>query len=70
MGKSWQDLREASKNKDTDPYAFYNARNRNYDIFNIAHPFTGIHVTEKGFDMLEEYVYRLEKLLDMKFLLL
>jgi L-alanine-DL-glutamate epimerase-like enolase superfamily enzyme len=32
------------------------ARNRNYDTFNIAHPFTGIHVTEKGFDMLEKYV--------------
>lgn len=32
------------------------ARNRWYDIFNIAHPFTGIHITEKGFDMLEQYV--------------
>ncbi len=32
------------------------ARNRHYDIYNIAHPFTGIHVTEKGLDMLEQYV--------------
>ena len=31
-------------------------RNRSYDYYNIAHPFTGIHLTEKGFDMLEEYV--------------
>ena len=30
--------------------------NRAYDHNNIAHPFTGIHVTEKGFDALEEYV--------------
>ncbi|HEY4387822.1 MAG TPA: mandelate racemase/muconate lactonizing enzyme family protein [Ktedonobacteraceae bacterium] len=31
-------------------------RNRLYDINNIAHPFTGIRVTEKGFDLLDEYV--------------
>ena len=31
-------------------------RNRAYDINNIAHPFTHIHVTEKGFDILEQYV--------------
>lgn len=31
-------------------------RNRHYDLYNIAHPFTGIHVTEKGLDMLEQYV--------------
>ncbi|MFC4810564.1 mandelate racemase/muconate lactonizing enzyme family protein [Paenibacillus sp. GCM10023250] len=30
--------------------------NRHYDISNIPHPFTGIHVTEKGLDMLEQYV--------------
>ncbi|MBN2984085.1 MULTISPECIES: mandelate racemase/muconate lactonizing enzyme family protein [Cohnella] len=30
--------------------------NRHYDIYNIPHPFTGIHVTEKGLDMLEQYV--------------
>ena len=27
-----------------------------YDLFNVPHPFTGIHVTEKGLDVLEEYV--------------
>jgi len=31
-------------------------RSRSYDVFNIAHPFTGIQVTEKGFDVLEQYV--------------
>ena len=27
-----------------------------YDLNNIAHPFTGIHITEKGLDALEQYV--------------
>ena len=31
-------------------------RNRKYDQFNVMHPFTGLHVTEKGFDLLEQYV--------------
>ena len=31
-------------------------RNRAYDFENIPHPFTGIHLTEKGFDQLEQYV--------------
>jgi len=31
-------------------------RNRRYDLQNIPHSFTGVHVTEKGFDLLEEYV--------------
>lgn len=31
-------------------------RNRWYDIQNIAHPFTGVQVTEHGFDILEQYV--------------
>ena len=26
-----------------------------YDLFNTAHPFTGIHLTEKGLDFLENY---------------
>ena len=32
------------------------ARNRAYDAYNIAHPFTGITITEKGLDKLEQYV--------------
>jgi len=44
------------KNKGDDPLVKKYARNRNYDYYNIAHPFTGIHITEKGFDILEQYV--------------
>lgn len=29
---------------------------RSYDIVNTAHPFTGIHLTEHGLDILEKYV--------------
>lgn len=32
------------------------ARNRRYDLENIPHQFTGIRVTEKGLDILEQYV--------------
>lgn len=39
-----------------DPFASRLVRNRQYDTYNVAHPFTGIHVTEKGFDILEHYV--------------
>ena len=31
-------------------------RQKSYDIVNTAHPFTGIHLTEKGLDILEKYV--------------
>jgi len=30
--------------------------NRAYDILNIAHPFTGLQITEKGLDILEQYL--------------
>ncbi|GAK57989.1 hypothetical protein U27_04962 [Candidatus Vecturithrix granuli] len=30
-------------------------RNKVYDLHNIAHPFTGIRITEKGLDYLEQY---------------
>ena len=32
------------------------ARNRRYAANNVAHPFTGIRVTEKGLDIMEQYV--------------
>ncbi len=31
-------------------------RNRSYDAFNVPHPMTGIHVTELGIQLLEQYV--------------
>ena len=36
-----------------DPRAM---RGEAYDLFNTAHPFTGIHITEKGLDFLEKYM--------------
>ncbi len=36
-----------------DPRAM---RGEAYDLFNTAHPFTGIHLTEKGLDFLEQYM--------------
>lgn len=36
-----------------DPKAM---RGEAYDLFNTAHPFTGIHITEKGLDYLEKYM--------------
>jgi L-alanine-DL-glutamate epimerase-like enolase superfamily enzyme len=47
-------MEEATKCGDAAALRFW--RNKNYDINNIAHPFTGIHYTEKGLDMLEQYV--------------
>jgi L-alanine-DL-glutamate epimerase-like enolase superfamily enzyme len=43
-----------SKNKLDDE--FYALRNAAFDVQNVAHPFTGIHITEKGLDYLEQYV--------------
>lgn len=31
-------------------------KQKSYDIINTAHPFTGIHITEKGLDYLEDYI--------------
>lgn len=39
------------------------ARNRLYDVNNIPHPFTGIQVTEHGFDILEQYVADVRKVI-------
>lgn len=38
-------------------------RNRWYDIHNISHPFTGIHVTEQGLDLMDEYVERVRSII-------
>jgi len=53
LSSEWHRIR----NDRSAPEAEWRAvRSRLYDIYNIAHPFTGIHVTEKGLDMLEQYV--------------
>lgn len=41
-----------------DPRAM---RGEAYDLFNTAHPFTGIHITEKGLDFLEAYMAEVRK---------
>jgi L-alanine-DL-glutamate epimerase-like enolase superfamily enzyme len=32
------------------------AQNAIYDVHNVRHPFTGLHFTEKGLDLLEQYL--------------
>jgi gluconate/galactonate dehydratase len=44
------------KNNKLSEAEYRDLRNRQYDIYNIAHPFTGVHVTEHGLDLLEQYV--------------
>ncbi len=36
---------------------------RSYSIVNTAHPFTGIHLTEKGLDFLEDYVRQVREVI-------
>lgn len=52
LSKSWYNRKQSNHSE----LELCNLRNRHYDIYNIAHPFTGIHVTKKGLDMLEQYV--------------
>jgi len=58
-----QKVAEALKNKEKDPLAVRYPKNRLYDLNNIAHPFTGIHLTEKGLDRLEEYVAQVREVI-------
>lgn len=56
------EMRNASKNRYSANHdtlteeEIRDIRNQHYDIHNIPHPFTAIHVTDKGLDMLEQYV--------------
>jgi len=52
INKAWY----GRKNNKMTESELRNLRNRQYDMYNIAHPFTGIHVTEHGLDLLEQYV--------------
>src|SRR5438045_1856702 len=31
-------------------------RNASYDLHNVSHPFTGLHFSDKGLDLLEQYI--------------
>ena len=46
----WEQLRNA------DAKTKLEMRQKSYDIQNVMHPFTGIHVTEAGLEYLEQYV--------------
>jgi L-alanine-DL-glutamate epimerase-like enolase superfamily enzyme len=47
---AWQRFRDA------DPETQARLRRERYEVQNVMHPFTGIHVTETGLDYLEQYV--------------
>ncbi|MDR1060058.1 MAG: mandelate racemase/muconate lactonizing enzyme family protein [Clostridiales bacterium] len=54
-----EQLRAAAKAGDRDKTRF--CRNRLYDMENTPHPFTGIRVTEIGFQALEDYVRKVRQ---------
>lgn len=60
---AYKKVAEAAVNMDKDPLAYRYAKNRQYDVYNVAHPFTGIHITEKGLDRLEEYVAQVREVI-------
>lgn len=50
---------EAIKSNDAEATRYWKAKL--FDYNNIPHSLTGIHVTEKGFDVLEEYVHQVRE---------
>ena len=42
------------------------ARNAVYDLHNVRHPFTGINFTEKGIDLLEQYISEVRDVIGME----
>ncbi|MDR1540604.1 MAG: mandelate racemase/muconate lactonizing enzyme family protein [Clostridiales bacterium] len=52
-GKAYQ---AAKEHKGEDMLAYYGRWHDQYDINAVSHPFTCIHITETGLDLLEEYV--------------
>lgn len=51
--------REAGKKGSIEEKAAINAKL--YDYNNLAHPFTNLHVTERGLDCIDEYIGRIRK---------
>jgi gluconate/galactonate dehydratase len=39
------------------------ARNLAYDAQNVQHPFTGLHFTDKGIDLLEQYIHEVREVI-------
>jgi L-alanine-DL-glutamate epimerase-like enolase superfamily enzyme len=42
------------------------ARNAVYDLHNVRHPFTGLHFTDKGLDLLEQYIAEVRAVIGME----
>ena len=42
-------------------------RNAGYDVHNVRHPFTGLHFTEKGLDLLEQYIAEVREVIGWRF---
>ncbi len=53
MQQTEKDFRRGGK---LSPEEQRQLRRRRYELINVAHPFTGIHVTEKGLDVFEQFV--------------
>ena len=41
-------------------------RNGAYDVHNVRHPFTGLHLTDKGLDHLEQYIAEVREVIGME----
>jgi len=39
------------------------ARNAVYDLHNVRHPFSGLHFTDKGIDLLEQYIHEVREVI-------
>ena len=46
-----------------DAWSKLRSRNRSYDVYNIPHSFTGVRISEKGLDMLAEYVAQVREVI-------
>ena len=42
-------------------------RNAAYDLHNVQHPFTGLHFSDKGLDLLEQYIAEVREVIGMLF---
>jgi gluconate/galactonate dehydratase len=38
-------------------------KNAAYDVHNVMHPFTGLHFTDKGLELLEQYIYEVREVI-------
>ena len=58
-------LAQYSVNEPHGSMDYSQMRHEAYDINNIAHPFTGIRITPKGFKLLEDYVREVRSIIGM-----